>query len=166
MARNVRFRTDDPEAFSKALMKEADVMFPRFCKEVQVGIVARAYDGIVRGTPVLTGRARKNWFVTLRAPSTRVIDGNQQVAEPGHWFSVTGEPLSVEERGVLETISAQLRAAPLGRKVYISNNLAYIADLEDGTSAKAPAGMVAITVDWVTGAGQTAQIARAAHQML
>lgn len=166
MAKRIRLKTDDPKAFAAALRHEADVLFPRYIKLTVGELVARFYEGVVTDTPVLTGRARVNWHLSLSAPVRRSIDGKQLVQEPGHWFTRTGEPLTSAERAVLRGMREALLAAPLGRKVYLANNLAYIGLLEHGGSAKAPAGMVEINIDWVTGTGQRLAIARAAKAQL
>ena len=63
---------------------------------------------IIKETPVTTGRARNNWFLSLSAPSnktTTVSGGGQNISLP-------------------ENI--------LGKKIFLTNNLPYIGALEYG----------------------------------
>lgn len=81
---------------------------------------------VIRDTPVLTGRAKSNWHFTFSGPS-RQYDKNA--------------------RGTSGSASyARLRAAigglTLKRSFYITNNAPYINRLEDGSSLKAPSGML------------------------
>lgn len=83
---------------------------------------------IARRTPVLSGRAIGNWQVELNAPA------NQILARTGLASSLS------------EAVSDISKAA-IGDTIFITNHLPYILLLEDGDhSAKAPNGMVAITV--------------------
>lgn len=81
----------------------------------------KIYRNIILGTPVDTGRARANWFLTTGRASNQIIDSNRVSIVKG------------------------LRSMPkivLDEKVYISNNLPYINELEFGSSKQAPDGWV------------------------
>lgn len=161
--RKISVVTNDLAVFKKALMREAEVALPTYFKESMAQLAYKVYYGIVLSTPVLTGRARVNWMVTFTAPSTRTIDEEQVIDEPGHWFSVTGQSFSSTERDLITGVMDKLREGPLARRVFFTNNLAYINILEDGIgSAKAPFGMVEITLDWVQQANQKNAIHRVA----
>ncbi|MCP4987576.1 MAG: hypothetical protein GY928_16415 [Colwellia sp.] len=64
-------------------------------------------DSIVKGTPVETGRAKSNWFLTTGSPSsaTTTIIGDDDVNLP---------------------------KVVVGKKIYLTNNLPYISTLEYG----------------------------------
>lgn len=159
--------TNDINALRAALRKEADVLMPAYVKEVTAQLVYKVYYGIVLSTPVFTGRARVNWMVTLGSPSTRAIDAEQKIREEAHWFSVTGQPLSSVERDTINAAMEAVRRGAIGRKVFLTNNMPYISFLEDGKgSAKAPSGMVSITLDWVQELPQRDAIHRAALSKL
>ena len=64
---------------------------------------------IARGTPVDTGRARNNWFLTIGTPSAKTDEGGQRRDE------TVKTPKTV-----------------LGKKIYFTNNLPYIGVLEYG----------------------------------
>lgn len=131
--------------FAQALMVEAEQKLPMYCKEIQIGIAFAFYSGIVLGTPVLTGRARTNWFTTISSPSVRTIDAKQEIEQPGTWHSVQGEPLTGEELARILPTLQLIRSKPLGEVVYIANRLSYITALENGHSGQAPGGMVELS---------------------
>jgi hypothetical protein len=101
--------------------------------DVNVGKLHRAValeglKGVVRMTPVDTGRARANWQVTQDVPATSEVDG--------------------EDKGGGRTIAAgsgAIAGAPPYSVTYIANNLPYIETLEDGGSTQAPNGMLNVT---------------------
>ena len=100
---------------------------------VQQKVALQLLEGIVNMNPVLTGRSRGNWYVTIGAPSS-------EYDEQG--FPTSAEATVQRGRGVVETITT------LGT-VYITNNTPYITELEKGTSTQAPQGMVQVTLDRV-----------------
>lgn len=84
---------------------------------------------IVLKTPVDTGRARGNWFVTINAAS--------------------GETTTAADKSGHATInrgSAVITGLTEPQAIWISNNLPYITALENGHSGQAPAGMVAVSI--------------------
>ncbi len=88
------------------------------------GLTIELFAGVVRDTPVDTGRARGNWQTTvgtIPAAERERLDrsGGAAIAEV-----VAETPLKV------------------GNKTFLTNNLPYIMPLEEGYSKQAPAGMV------------------------
>ena len=114
---------------------------PLIGKAVHSAVSQAVYGGIVKRTPVLTGRARHNWFPTMGAPSTAAVEETSGI-------SVTGQPMTAEERARINTVTRKLKALPLGQsEVFITNNQPYIQGLEDGRSPKSPpAAMVQGTI--------------------
>lgn len=105
---------------------------PHIGKTVHKAVAEFVYEGIVTKTPVLTGRARHNWFPTNGSPHSGTVEETANV-------SVTGEAMTGEEKGRIKAVTSKLDALPLGaEKVYITNNLDYISKLEDGYSPKSP----------------------------
>jgi hypothetical protein len=100
---------------------------------VQQKIAFQLLEGIINMNPVLTGRARGNWQVSIGSPSETIMMTN--------WPSA-GEAI---QRGAA-TISS---LTTLGA-IYLVNNLPYIVPLEQGTSKQAPQGMVQVTLDRVS----------------
>lgn len=87
------------------------------------------FSNIVMLTPVLTGRARCNWNMSVDVPdhtTTKNVDP-------------AGEQTISRARSVLQSTYKS------GKSIRISNSLHYIRRLEYGWSRKAPNGMVRIT---------------------
>ena len=121
-----------PQQFNAEMQRWANQHVPAIGKEIHRAVSEHIYMGIVQKTPVLTGRARGNWYPSNGAPS-------QQVGEHLAGVSVTGTPMTAEERGSIRAVTSKLKALPLGaEKIYIANNLDYILKLENGTSPKSP----------------------------
>ncbi|WP_417585319.1 hypothetical protein [Pelagibacterium sp.] len=89
------------------------------------------FSGVIRMTPVDTGRARGAWTASVGAPSA---------AEPDRLDKSGGEAI-----GEVETKTP----AGAGQVTFLSNNLHYIEELERGSSSKAPEGMVTRSMDRV-----------------
>ena len=87
---------------------------------------------MIQDSPVDTGRFINNWMSSVGSPDTSTRDTE----------SLSGAQSSAD----LETMTAELKPKQIG---YFTNNLPYAEELELGSSAKAPAGMVAVNVlDW------------------
>lgn len=97
-----------------------------------------AFSRIVQKTPVDTGRARGNWQLTIGAPAEDVLENFPDA------FNVLG---SAEDEAGIERALSQLSDLKPFQVVFISNNVAYIIFLEEGTSKQAPQGMVAETFE-------------------
>ena len=91
--------------------------------------------GLIRLTPVDTGRAKGNWFVSIANPN-REIDNDRRQATA---FS----------EGAIQIALAKGRAYPT---VTISNNLPYIERLNDGYSMQAPKKFVETELDRIVNA--------------
>jgi hypothetical protein len=96
---------------------------------VQKKVVLDLWASITRRTPVDTGRARANWFVTEGQPSARVD------LHPGAKKGEVPEPAAPDVSGLDGT-----------KSVFIINNLPYIEALENGHSRQAPNGMVRLAI--------------------
>jgi hypothetical protein len=106
--------------------------------------VALAIDQtVVMGTPVDTGRARSNWMVTVGAPSDAVISAYA----PGEG----GNTAASNTAAALEQGAAVIAGYAGGSSIHLTNNLPYIARLNDGYSAQAPAGFVEKSVQVAAG---------------
>jgi len=88
------------------------------------------FSGVIKSTPVDTGRARGAWATTVDAPSSTV------------------ETREGAEVSIAEVISKTPAGA--GQETYLANNLPYIEALENGSSTQAPAGMVTSNMDRVS----------------
>ncbi len=84
---------------------------------------------VVLATPVDTGRARANWQASIGTPITEPTDDED----------ISGNSTISGNNGVISR-----RAS--GQTVFISNNVDYIGDLNDGSSSQAPANFVELAV--------------------
>lgn len=90
-------------------------------------ITLSLFNGIIRDTPVDTGRARGNWQTTVGAPASGEVDR-------------VGASVSIAE--------VESNTPPgAGQETYLANDLPYIVQLEEGTSKQAPEGMVKRNMD-------------------
>lgn len=88
---------------------------------------------VIRGCPVLTGRARNGFKVTDGVP----VFAPPQMEGP---FDVTGEYRIVENRKVID---ANRNPSP---NFYLTNTVPYVPQLNEGTSSQAPAGFIEIAI--------------------
>ena len=99
-----------------------------FSKKINIGaeeaVRKIAFDvlrGVTKKTPVDTGRARANWNLGYQSINTKITsDTTFKIAQP--------------PKGSGDKV------------IYITNSLPYINALENGSSQKAPKGMVMITL--------------------
>lgn len=87
--------------------------------------------GVVRKSPVDTGRFRGNWIVSKNAANTT----SSQVTDKNGGQTIT------KGSGVIDTFKVDTDS-----RIIIQNNLPYANRLENGWSKQAPNGMVALTV--------------------
>lgn len=89
------------------------------------------FSGVIKDTPVDTGRARGNWQTSVGSPAAGELDRE-------------------DKSGALAMAEVQQKAPPgAGQVTLLTNNLPYIEQLENGSSRKAPEGMVRKNVDRV-----------------
>lgn len=88
-----------------------------------VKTVNKIFDEVVDRTPVLTGRARACWNISLNEPV--------YISIPDKPYSVLPKPEKIDLR----------RTKPF-QKIFITNGQPYISKLENGYSNQAPTGMM------------------------
>lgn len=88
------------------------------------------FSGVIKSTPVDTGRAKGAWATSVGSPTNDAPDR-------------LGEAASIAEVVAITPPGA-------GQETYLANNLPYIERLENGSSTQAPAGMVTINMDRVS----------------
>lgn len=134
-------RQKEPMATSQNLSQFAERMRLRSL-QVERGVdkivkmTALAVDqAVVLGTPVDEGRARSNWIASIGSP----------VSETREPYS-PGSKLGLGESGNASAAIAQgtevIRASPPNTPIFITNNLSYIAKLNNGSSRQAPKNFV------------------------
>lgn len=89
--------------------------------------------GVLR-TPVDTGRARANWFVSTGIPSSETVKGPDTGDKTANAASATSSALAQGQGAVA---GYRLRMGP----IFITNNVPYIGFLDSGSSDQAPAGI-------------------------
>lgn len=82
------------------------------------------FSGTIKDTPVDTGRARGGWTVGV---GTEPADSPERLDKEG--AAASAEVMAKTPKGA-------------GQEVFMINNLPYILELENGSSKKAPDGMV------------------------
>ena len=95
---------------------------------------------LVLSTPVDTGRARSNWFLTLDSPTTDV-DVPYSAGTGGSTAGANAQEAMAQARDAISDRRED-------QEVYISNNLPYIERLNEGWSAQAPAGFIERAVQY------------------
>lgn len=89
------------------------------------------FSGVIKDTPVDTGRARGNWQTSVGSPATGELDR--------------------EDKSGAQVIAEVHQKTPpgAGQVTLLTNNLPYIEALERGSSTQAPEGMVRKNIDRV-----------------
>jgi hypothetical protein len=98
------------------------------------------FRNVILETPVDKGGARANWQPSIGSPATGTIDATDKSGA-----------------ATIAKVQAKIASMDAGDIIYLTNNLPYIVKLEEGGypdgplivngfSRKAPAGMVAVTV--------------------
>ena len=95
---------------------------------VQKKLALDIYRDVIAGTPVDTGRAMNNWNLSIATP-------DRSVTEQG---GVVNAVQTIKQTGAL----GELASLKPFQTVWISNNLPYIMELEEGHSRQAPNGWV------------------------
>ncbi len=99
-------------------------------RRIPMAIALQAYAAILRKTPVDTGRARGNWFVSAARPKVDT-------------FTVENTTPVSSQPALAASALADYKA---GDPIFITNSLPYIRRLEYGWSDQAPHGMVRPTI--------------------
>ena len=95
--------------------------------QIRRAVILDLFNSVVYDTPVLDGRLRGNWIISVDQPSSETVD----ITDP------TGQKTTSD----IAYFVAGLK--PGDQKVYLSNNLPYAYRIEFGYSkVKAPEGMV------------------------
>lgn len=115
--------------FAQAL-RVAAALVPTQANLAKRKLALEVLDGVVRRSPVDTGRFRGNWMVSLDHASEETRQGTDK----------DGAATFAAGQAVID------QAQP-GQDIYGSNNLPYAEVLELGWSKQAPVGLVAVTLE-------------------
>ena len=117
--------------FQKALAKRASQVEKAAVRKIQAASKA-AHETVVLATPVDTGQARSNWLTRRNSPNRAVIDAHAPGKNLGRGELANAATAIALGRREIETVR-------IGDKLFITNNLDYIAALNRGTSMQTPA---------------------------
>jgi hypothetical protein len=112
-------------SFNRVVEKEAESLTQRVLLTVQ--------DAVVTSTPIDTSRARTNWVPSIGEPATSEVP-----FVPG----VAGSTAAEAHRIAMDAAKQIAGQIKLGNKVWLSNNVPYIRQLNAGSSQQAPAMFV------------------------
>jgi hypothetical protein len=119
-----------------------------FGNETSKDVARTILNDLVQVTPVDVGEALSNWQLTLNTPA--VSDIPAYVPSPkgrvvaGKWVHKV-DPALTAQANITPTLNAAngvLAAKQPGQTIFITNNIPYIEDLDQGGSTQAPAGFV------------------------
>lgn len=113
----------DLDLFIEATNKFGDEV-EMWTLDTQKDFALKLAEEVIGRTPFLTGRARANWQLSLEVVGTT---------------SIPGPPFPEPMVAIYKVVD---QVHKLGRNFILFNNVAYIGDLESGSSAKAPQGIV------------------------
>ena len=104
---------------------------------------------LVMGTPVDSGRAAASWFVSIGEPTEKIRDqsGFKASKSEGERSANANKALSIAINDANKEIgSFTLQSGSL----WICNNMPYVGRLNDGWSARSPAGFVETAIQTAT----------------
>lgn len=117
--------------FARQIDAELEVAYREIGEQIgKIGIEAATE--IVNRTPVLSGKARRNWMTTVGGKT----GATTEATDP------TGGAAIGDARTAVANYGADGKFPP----ITVQNNLPYIGKLENGYSKQAPSGMVAVTL--------------------
>ena len=131
--------TTNAAEFSAALRQEMQRLTEREIVLLHKKVTLQVLDGVVRMSPVDTGRFRNAWVTSVSSPDN---------SQPEQIGGGAGAPPSGEQ--MAQALGA-MTALPAFGVSFVQNNLPYAQRLEDGWSSQAPAGMVRATLERVRG---------------
>jgi len=127
------------EIFKRANLEVAKVETGRQVVVIHKKIALELLRRCVEKTPVDTGRAKGGWQLTLGSPTDGQTGRSDETAR--------GEA----DSGTVSAALAALAGLKAFEVVWLSNNVEYIGELENGTSQQAPEGMLALSIEEVEG---------------
>lgn len=117
-------------AFKKTIEEETEALIGRVLLAIQ--------DSVVIATPIDTSRARSNWIPTIGTPA---------VAEVSFVMGAQGSTASEAYQRAMAAAQDVASKVKTGNKVWITNNVPYIRELNRGTSTQQAALFVERAVE-------------------
>ena len=113
-----------------AMVKQAQRKYKVDASAILRKLTLDLYAEIIKRNPVDTGRSRANWNISLHSPN----------------FSTTNSTVP----SVVDVPASSLSKLP---RVYISNGLPYVRELEYGRSDQAPQGFIRLSIQAIKNKG-------------
>lgn len=118
-----------PRSFAAQMRAFANDI-PKQVHAIKVAAMQEIVNTVVPATPVKSGKARSNYIVSAGSPDHSTI---REVRDPSGTASLQGA-------------AAVLRGTKPGDSLYMTNNLPYMDELNNGSSKQAPAGFIQSSV--------------------
>ena len=95
------------------------------------------YTGILGRWPVKSGLSRSNWLIGIGNPRTGIVAN--RIGGGSSPIPATGAEISAARSLIWGNRKRD-------QKIYLTNNVPYAEEIENGSSSQAPSGAVAVTV--------------------
>lgn len=118
--------------FAKQMRERAERL-PQAVNEVKKDVASAVVKTLVEVTPVDTSAALSNYQIGINAPARATL--------PPRVAGKRGSTAAASSDQTIAAAETEIGTALPGDEIYISNNIDYIQDLDDGTSPQAPSGM-------------------------
>jgi hypothetical protein len=119
----------DLGGFAKKMKAKAKAVSPNLNANIK-RLVALIAQTVIIATPVKTGHARANWQVGIEDEPVDELDEEDKSGQ-----------------STLNAAKAKVAGRAPGQTIFVTNNVPYIAALNDGSSAQAPAQFVEKAID-------------------
>ena len=129
----IKIETQKFNAFIKNFVRASSLSTSQAIRKIAIDLLNR----IMMKNPVLTGRSRAGWYVSMSSLG-------------GPWTDLGNDSASIA-KGKKEGKFVNKLNAQLNKYVILINGVYYSIYLEHGTSSQAPAGMVRVSMREMTG---------------
>lgn len=120
----------DLRKLAESLNRYADVI-EEAPNKVASSVALLLVDGLTTDTPVDTSKAISNWLLSLDDPVFIELDA--------YFEGLRGSTATASKAEAVSFAESKLKNKKPGQDIFIANNAPYIRDLNDGSSAQAPA---------------------------
>ncbi len=141
-----------PEQFSKRMTIIADGIGKNVNQVIRRAALSGDQVAVIR-TPVDTGRARANWFVSVGAPEVQNIEGPNLGDKGANEGAATATALGQAQAALARY---DIKLGP----IFITNSVPYIGFLDEGASQQAPDGITPFVLQAIRAQLKRARILR------
>lgn len=122
---------DDVKKWSETIVTGMSTKIKRYARA--------AFSYCIQGSPVLTGRYRASWRIGCGQPDPSSVPELPKEAKDS--------PIQPDE--AIQLAEAALNQYKLGDNIYVTNSVPYADVLEQGSSSKAPVGVLSVAAEKV-----------------